>query len=122
MGTLQPGLSKDTVARIAHEVNREYCLSIGDDSQVPYDEAPDWQKQSARDGVAFVRDSPDAPASAVHDSWLRAKDADGWVYGEVKDAELKTHPCIVPYHELPEEQRFKDALFRAVVRGATVQD
>jgi hypothetical protein len=37
------------------------------------------------------------------------------VYGEVKDAEKKTHPCIVPYKDLPPEQQAKDHLFKAVV-------
>jgi hypothetical protein len=39
----------------------------------------------------------------------------GWVYGEVKDAEKKTHPCILPYDELPLQQRTKDYLFKQVV-------
>jgi hypothetical protein len=36
---------------------------------------------------------------------------EGWVYGFVKDPVSKTHPCIVPYEELPEEQQMKDHLF-----------
>jgi hypothetical protein len=46
---------------------------------------------------------------------LEDKKKDGWVYGEVKDAEAKTHPCIVPFEELPEFQKKKDALFCAIV-------
>ena len=43
--------------------------------------------------------------------------ADGWVYGIVKDPESKTHPCLVPYQDLPAEQRIKDSLFGLTVRG-----
>jgi hypothetical protein len=43
------------------------------------------------------------------------KVAAGWHYGEVKDAEAKTHPCMVAYEELPFEQRVKDHVFRAIV-------
>lgn len=39
----------------------------------------------------------------------------GWVYGKVKDAEAKTHPCIVKFEDLPEFQQKKDALFCAIV-------
>ena len=46
----------------------------------------------------------------------RDKIADGWVYGKIKDAELKTHPCCVPYEQLPVEQRAKDYIFRAIVK------
>jgi len=36
----------------------------------------------------------------------------------VKDAKAKTHPCMVDYDQLPAEQRRKDELFGAAVRGA----
>lgn len=32
------------------------------------------------------------------------KIADGWKYGEAKDPEAKTHPCLVPFDKLPEFQ------------------
>ena len=51
-----------------------------------------------------------------HENWRKVKDAEGWVYGPVKDAEAKTHPCMVPYEELPSAQIIKDHLFQAVVR------
>lgn len=108
-------LSGTDAARIAflcHELNRVYCASVGDDSQVVWNDAPEWQKQSAINGVKFVYANRDAPASANHDSWSAEKVADGWVYGEVKDAEAKTHPCLVPFEELPPHQQFKDVMFR----------
>lgn len=67
----------------------------------------------AREGVEKALDG--ATPEDLHQSWCDFKAADGWVYGEVKDAEAKTHPCLVPYEELPEEQRIKDDLFKAVV-------
>ena len=42
---------------------------------------------------------------------------DGWVYGEVKDTIAKTHPCLVPFEQLPEFQQKKDKLFRAIVNA-----
>lgn len=112
-------LTHDEVARIAHEVNRAYCQALGDDSQPTWDEAPDWQKISARNGVVFHRLNPDAEPSASHDEWLREKLADGWVYGPEKDVEKKEHPCVVEYEELPVEQQAKDYIFRAIVHALT---
>jgi len=103
-----------SIAIACHEANREYCQSIGDTSQVPWAEAPDWQKQSALGGIAKAIDG--ATPEQLHVSWTDQKIADGWVYGEVKDAEAKTHPCITPYGNLPEEQRKKDDIFLATVR------
>jgi len=45
------------------------------------------------------------------------KVSDGWIYGSEKDADLKMHPCIVPFEDLPAEQQAKDVLFRAVVKA-----
>ena len=103
------------IAHTCHEINRAFCNSIGDTSQPKWDDAPDWQKSSAVAGVKFHLDNPDAKPSDSHDSWLKVKLADGWVYGPVKDADKKTHPCIVPYTELAPEQKSKDYLFIAVV-------
>lgn len=104
-------------ARICHEANRAYCSSIGDDSHLPWAEAPDWQKQSAIAGVEFNIANPTAGPSSAHESWVEEKRSAGWVYGEVKDPAAKTHPCCVPYDDLPLEQRRKDVLFIAIVRA-----
>lgn len=105
----------DEIARVCHEVNRAICEAAGDHSQEPWDQAEQWQRDSAIKGVQFAVQNPNAPASAQHDAWMADKLADGWRHGEVKDAQAKTHPCIVPYDALPFEQRVKDHTFRAVV-------
>lgn len=107
------------IARVCHEANRAYCETIGDTSQRPWLEAEEWQRESAIQGVTFALASPSAPACAQHDAWVADKRAAGWTYGPVKDAAKKQHPCIVPYAELPVEQRRKDALFKAIVRALT---
>jgi hypothetical protein len=110
----------DTMAICAHETNRAYCASIGDKSQVPWDRAPANIRQSAIDGVVHILNNPSGTPEDSHNNWLKFKEQDGWVYGEVKDLEKKTHPCCVPYSELPQEQRVKDIIFRSVVMGMAV--
>lgn len=112
-----PSARLATIARVCHEANRAYCATIGDLSQLPWDDAPQWQRESAIAGVEFSVAHPDAPPSASHESWLAEKERTGWRYGPVKDAEKKEHPCFVPYDELPLDQRRKDALFVAIVRA-----
>lgn len=104
------------IARVCHEVNRAYCQSIGDLSQPRWEDAPDWQKDSAVKGVQFHIDNPEAPPSASHDSWLKQKVDEGWKYGAVKNPDTKEHPCCVSYDQLPVEQRAKDFIFSALVR------
>ena len=106
-----------SIARVAHEVNMAYCASLGDYSQLPWEQSPQWQQDSAIKGVEFHLAHPEATPADSHESWLKVKKEDGWVYGEKKDSDAKTHPCMVPYDELPQEQRSKDYLFRGVVHA-----
>jgi hypothetical protein len=110
-------MNKEQIARVAHEVNRAYCESIGDNTQVSWDNAPAWQKDSALIGVEMHLANPDATPEKSHESWLAHKAADGWKYGPVKDVEKKEHPCFIPFAELPTNQKTKDFLFRSVVHS-----
>lgn len=107
----------ENIAQVCHEVNKAYCESIGDNSQPSWDNAPEWQKSSAINGVKFHLDNPDAPPSASHESWLKQKTEEGWKYGPVKNPDTKEHPCFVPYEELPTEQKSKDYLFKQVIHS-----
>ena len=44
----------------------------------------------------------------VHEVWAESRIKQGWTYGEQRNDELKTHPCLVPYEELPEEEKEYD--------------
>lgn len=112
--TVKKGETIELIARICHNVNKAYCEGQNDFSQVPWDEAPEWQKESAIDGVIHHLNNDLTPEES-HEAWLEYKLSEGWVYGKEKDAEAKTHPCMMRYSELPKYQRTKDTLFKAVV-------
>lgn len=104
----------ESIAKVCHQANKAWCESNGDLSQKDWDEAEQWQRESAIKGVTFRFENPNAPDSAQHDAWSRDKIEAGWKYGELKDATAKTHPCLVPFESLPEFQRKKDTLFAAI--------
>lgn len=110
-----PAKTIENAARVAHEANRAYCECLGDTSQVPWTEAPEWQKESARDGVRKI--AADAPVAAeeMHANWVYHKLAAGWTYGEAKDPDKKQHPNMVAFRDLPITERLKDELFLATV-------
>lgn len=101
------------IARVAHEANRALQGILGEEQNPPWDECDSDLKASGVDGVVAAREgkSPEE----LHDNWCEFKIAQGWTYGDVKDPEAKTHPCLTDYEALPLEQRLKDHLFRAVV-------
>lgn len=112
-------VSKDRLeeaARIAHEVNRAYCQAIGDNSQVPWENAPEWQRQSAFMGAQGIAVGQIVTPGDSHRSWLAEKERDGWAWGPKKNPDLKQHPCMVPFEDLPAEQQVKDHLFLATVK------
>lgn len=110
-------LTDEQIARVTHEANRAYCAALGDLSQPAWDEAPEWQRASALNGVRLHRTKPGASARDSHDSWYAEKLAAGWRFGPVKDPVNKEHPCMVPYEDLPLEQQRKDDLFRSTVHA-----
>lgn len=47
-------------------------------------------------------------ANNVHEVWALTRIKQGWTYGKQRDDALKTHPCLVPYEELPESEKKYD--------------
>lgn len=47
-------------------------------------------------------------AKNVHEVWAQNRINDGWTYGAVRDDARKQHPCLVPYDELPENEKEYD--------------
>ena len=104
----------EIIAGAAHDLNRSWCDLTGDRSQRPWASAANWQRESAIVGVRGVL-AGNTPEQS-HEAWLAHKQADDWVYGPEKDVKLKTHPCMVPYADLPPDHEYKDTLFVTVVQ------
>lgn len=103
------------IAQACHAINAAYCSAMGDNSQPAWADAPEAIRNSAINGVALHITNPDMSPAASHEAWMQQKTREGWKHGPVKDFEKKTHPCYLPYDELPAEQRAKDYLFKATV-------
>lgn len=105
-------------AQAVHEANRAYCAyceALGDVSQLPWEDTDQEIIESCLIGVRGVLVDKNTPKQS-HESWMREKERNGWIYGPVKDSDCKEHPCMVAYSELPEEQRRKDEIFVTVVK------
>lgn len=47
-------------------------------------------------------------AKNVHEVWASSRASQGWTWGPKRNDDLKTHPSLVPYEELPEEEKQYD--------------
>ncbi len=57
---------------------------------------------------AALRPAMEHIAETVHDTWAAGRLAEGWRYGPRRDDDARTHPCLVPYSELPESEKLYD--------------
>lgn len=113
-------IEKMSIAILIHETNRAFCEMTGDASQEPWESAEDWQRESARSIVQDILNNPDPSTlspETIHNQWMEQKQRDGWNFGPVKDGVLKTHPSLIPFLELPCEERIKDYLVLSVTLG-----
>lgn len=104
-------MTLEQIARVCHAANAAYAETLSEVS-LPFEKVCD----SIISGVEAIIKDPSMTPEESHRRWYAWKEKEGWRYGIIKDAEAKTHPQMVPYAELGEEQRLKDYLFHAIVR------
>jgi hypothetical protein len=108
-------LTAEQIAHVVHEAQRALQRITGDPAVSPtWYEAPASQRDSCINGVRLALGG--ATPEELHAEWVRWRRDHGWRYGAVKDEWGKTHPSLVAYEQLPEDQRVKDQLFLAIVR------
>lgn len=122
---------------LARELHEGYLAALGAESGgAPWDHLPEAVKEDNRQqanrihrlltaagyeispfqewsasGFAFQPEEVERMARSEHEQWRRAKEADGWRCGPVRDGKARTHPDLVPWEELPEEERAKNVAF-----------
>ena len=60
-------------------------------------------------------------ARHVHDTWAEQRIEEGWTYGPERDDTAKTHPCLIPYEDLPEGEKEYDRKTALETLRATVK-
>jgi hypothetical protein len=131
----------EDLSEVAHEIYREGLKSRGESTyatSVPYKDLPENFKEQNRQNVRdipvklasagyamiparsneppfnFPGDALEFLAEREHERWMQVKLVDGWKFGEVTDKDKKLNQCLVPWTELPDDEKEKD---RDMVRG-----
>lgn len=107
--------SDEQIAQVVHEANRALQDIGGDEApSQPWACETAETRASAAEGVRKARAG--RTPEQLHRDWAEWKTARGWTYGPDRDPDARTHPCLLPYEDLPEHQRVKDRVFLAIVR------
>ena len=109
--------SKELIAEFVHETLSSWARLRGMPDYPSWADAEDWMRASTIESVEHTLNHPDAAPGAQHEQWMQQKLRDGWTFGQTKDADAKTHPMLVPFSELPDDERAKDAILIAVVNA-----
>ena len=107
---------QNLAAKVNHEVN--VCINRfhGKEARPVWDKLTEDERNKAFVSVQAIIDKPETTPAESHQLWMDSKLADGWRYGPVKDEIKKTHPDLVAYNELPDEEKLKDHLFITIVK------
>jgi hypothetical protein len=107
-----------------YEAGRFGNLLLGSD-YTPYrwnERTPEWRRTfRARVAELFTlldHGKPLPSPRQCHEDWVQDHVAMGWKYGPNLDPKEKTHPCMIPYDELPEKEKVKDIVFLQAVKYA----
>ncbi len=80
-----------------------------------------WQEREEAFRKQFLKvidrqtgDQRSSSPEELHGSWMQAYFEMGWKYGPERDTSFKTHPDLVPYADLGQLERDKDAVFVAL--------
>lgn len=107
---------REAIARTVHAAMRAWANAHAPQAPMPdWEDAPDWMHASTYESVDFVLANPEANDGHQHEQWMDQKRRDGWTFGAKKDEKKKTHPMMVPFRDLPDEEQRKDALLKAIV-------
>lgn len=110
-------MNDEQIAALAYEARAAYDTASGTaDTPRSWEDAPAYLKASYMAAVAWARENPGASARDAHEARLKAVFLKGWTRGDVIDQEAKTHPNLVPFDELPKDQRQRDEIGMVVIQ------
>jgi hypothetical protein len=109
-------VSDEAVGRVVHEATAALKVAFSEPDSMPHwDEAPQIMRDLSVGAVRFRRANPQAAPGAQHSEWVRERTEAGWTYGPVKDSLKKTHPLMVPFEQLPVQEKIKSAVLLSII-------
>jgi hypothetical protein len=109
-------MTVEQIARVAYAAEAERSLQVAARASASFDALPDAERAAYIAHVQFILDNEHAGPAKEYRMLCARKEADGWEYGPTLDEAAKTDPTIVPFEQLPAENRKAAHLMYAIVR------
>lgn len=106
------------IALLAHAALNALAHILTGSDLIDWEAAAEDAKARLIAGIQMILDDPQATPEQQHEKWLAARQAEGWKHGKERDADKKISPLILPYAELPTDQKARDYVLFALVRSA----
>lgn len=74
------------------------------------------RRASIKEAIKHALENDTSPEES-HNKWLATQEALGYKYGIEIDRVNLLHPCMMPYENLPAEQKLKDDMFVAIIQS-----
>lgn len=99
-------LDDEDLARICHEAHLALRIGLNDSADdAHFDALPQWRKDLVTGEVRMIREG--RSHAEVHQAWADRLREQGWRWGIYRDVQLKQHPNLVPYDDLPVSEKAK---------------
>ena len=114
-------MNNEEIAAVCYSVIKEYSLSLEDPSRYPPSFTYHYLDKNIRDGyekaIQEIKDGTRKSPEELHKKWCEDRFKDGWTFGEYKNVEKKTHPCLVDYKDLSKREKVKDTIFLEITKA-----
>ena len=99
-------LDDEDLARICHEAHVALRIGLNDSAtDVHWDALPQDRKNLVINEVRLIREGK--RVEEIHQAWVDWMTEREWKWDTYRNTELKMHPNLVPYEDLPPEEKAK---------------
>lgn len=105
----------ELILTVVHNANAVLKKINGEKHEELADMEP-ARRAGIKAAIKYALENDTTPEES-HNKWLEAQENLGYKYGIEIDRDKLLHPCMVPYYQLPAEQKLKDDMFVAIIQS-----
>ena len=109
-------LSANQIAKICYETDRAFNAVVSSNIGLSWEDCPQRSRNEAISNVRYLIDNQTAPASDIHERWLKTQRDLGWTWADEYNKLYKCDPMVTHFNKLTPRQQLRINLFGTIVR------